>query len=79
MKIPYNKPWLSFGDQLAKLKSRGLVVADDKAACDFLSHLNYYRFIGYSLAFEEQRYVIRAGTTFEEKTSAVELYLKGKK
>lgn len=65
MTIPYNKPWLSFRDQLEKLKSRGLVVSDDKTASDFLSHLNYYRFIGYSLAFEEKRHLLRAGTTFE--------------
>ena len=65
MSSPYTKPWLSIVDQLDRLKSYGLLVADDKAACDFLRHLNYYRFSGYGLAFEQQRHVFRPGTTFE--------------
>ena len=65
MTSPYTKVWLSIADQLKKLKSYGLVVAEDGAACDFLRHLNYYRFSGYGLAFEQQRHVFRPGTTFE--------------
>lgn len=65
MKIPYSKPWLSVPDQLKKLKSYGLVVENEPAALNFLRHLNYYRFSGYGVAFEEQRHMFRPGTTFE--------------
>jgi len=65
MTVPYTKPWLSVSDQLRKLKSYGLTVADDVVAEDFLRHLNYYRFSGYGLAFEQQRHVFRPGTTFD--------------
>jgi len=66
MTISYTKQWLPIPDQLLKLKSYGLAVADDTAACAFLEHINYYRFSGYALAFEQQRHVFRAGATFEQ-------------
>jgi len=65
-KSSYNKPWLSIPDQLFKLESRGLVINDQKAAQDFLWHLNYYRFSGYCLAFEQSRHTFVSGTTFEQ-------------
>jgi abortive infection bacteriophage resistance protein len=70
MSIPYSKPWLPIPDQLQKLKSYGLTVADDTAACEFLRHINYYRFSGYSLAFEQQRHVFRPGATFDQIRAA---------
>lgn len=70
MTTPYAKPWLSIPDQLQKLKDYGLVVGDEAAACDFLRHLNYYRFSGYGVAFETQRHVFRPGTTFESIRAA---------
>ena len=63
---PYIKPWLSITDQLLKLESRGLVIGDRKIAEQFLWHLNYYRFSGYCLAFEQNRHTFVAGTTFEQ-------------
>ena len=54
--IPFSKPWLSCADQVQLLQQRGLTVADPQAAEQFLSHLNYYRFSGYCLAFELQRH-----------------------
>jgi abortive infection bacteriophage resistance protein len=62
----YAKPRLSYADQVKQLVSRGLVVADGIAAQSFLSHVNYYRFSGHCLAFEEQRHVLREGVTFEQ-------------
>jgi abortive infection bacteriophage resistance protein len=53
MTTPYPKQWLSIPDQLLKLKSYGLSCRDDSAACDFLEHINYYRFSGYGLTPEE--------------------------
>jgi len=67
---PYPKNWLSYADQVQLLQQRGLVVADTAKAERFLSHLNYYRFSGYCLAFESQRHVFIPGTTFEQVADA---------
>lgn len=66
MPVPYTKPWLPIADQLQKLKAYGLLVADEATAGEFLKHINYYRFSGYGLAFEDQRHRFRPGTTFEQ-------------
>ena len=67
---PYGKPWLSYPDQIALLHSRGLVIRDVQAATEFLRHINYYRFSGYCLAFEQSRHSFRLGTTFEQVQAA---------
>ncbi len=72
MSVPYPKKWLSVPDQLQRLLSRGLVISDMAAAADFLSHLNYYRFTGYGLVFEQPRHTYLAGTTFEQVRQAYE-------
>jgi abortive infection bacteriophage resistance protein len=72
---PYQKPWLSHADQVAQLVSRGLTVAAPAAAAQFLSHVNYYRFSGYCLAFEGQRHQFNAGCTFEEVRAAYDFDL----
>ncbi len=62
---PYQKPWLSYADQVQKLIDRGLTVADPALAARFLSHVNYYRFSGYCLAFEQQqRHTFAGRVTF---------------
>jgi abortive infection bacteriophage resistance protein len=68
--VPYDKPWLSTADQVARLAQRGLSVNDIPAAEAFLSHVNYYRFSGYCLAFEDQRHQFRNGTRFEDVREA---------
>lgn len=65
-KASYSKPWLSYAAQVQVLQQRGLVVAVPQAAERFLSHLNYYRFSGYCLAFESQRHTFASGTAFED-------------
>lgn len=70
--IAFNKPWKSCTDQLAILKARGLVVGDDAAAERFLAHINYYRFSGFCLAFEQSRHVFVPGTTFAQVRTAYE-------
>jgi abortive infection bacteriophage resistance protein len=60
---------------VAQLASRGLVVNDRAAAQAFLSHINYYRFGGYCLAFEKQRHVFRDGVTFEQVRASYEFDL----
>lgn len=72
MSAPYPKKWLSVPDQLQKLQDRGLVIADMTAATDFLTHINYYRFTGYGLVFEQPRHTYLAGTTFEQIRQAYE-------
>lgn len=75
MRQPYCKGWLSYSDQVQLLQHRGLVVSDLRKAEQFLSHLNYYRFSGYCLAFESQRHTFVAGTTFEQIVDAYQFDL----
>ena len=71
----FAKPWLSYAGQVQLLRQRGLVVADLAAAEQFLSHLNYYRFSGYCLAFEASRHQFHSGTTFEQVVEAYQFDL----
>lgn len=43
----YNKPYLTFEQQLALLKGRGLIVTDDAAALSCLHRIGYYRLSAY--------------------------------
>lgn len=70
MTVPFNKPWLDYAGQLQKLKGRGLLVDDHAKAEQFLSHLNYYRFSGYCLAFEKGRHAFKPGTRFAQIVDA---------
>ncbi|MDQ7059257.1 MAG: Abi family protein [Ghiorsea sp.] len=45
------KPWKSFGEQLAILKCRELQVDDDAKAFNYLERLGYYRLSGYLYPF----------------------------
>lgn len=72
MTVPYPKTWLAIEGQLQKLRDGGLLIADEAAAADFLRHLNYYRFTGYGLAFEQSRHRFVPGTTFAQLRCAYE-------
>ena len=61
----YDKQWCSIDDQLILLAQRGLVINDKERAKHFLSHIGYYRFSGYCLAFETSRHAFVDGTTFK--------------
>jgi len=52
--MSYSKPWLSYEDQLARLKQRGLAVTDDAKALDYLARIGYYRLSGYWFPFRER-------------------------
>jgi abortive infection bacteriophage resistance protein len=69
-KTPSSKPWLSYADQVQLLRQRGLTVPDPHAAEEFLSHLNYYGFSGYCLAFENGRHSFNTGTTYDDVLAA---------
>lgn len=73
----FSKPWLSHASQVQVLVNRGLVVNDPATAEAFLSHVNYYRFSGYCLAFEPlgQRHCFVTGTTFEQIREAYQFDL----
>ena len=50
----YDKPAISFEEQLAKLKERGLRIEDDVFALDLLRHLNYYRLRAYTFPYQDK-------------------------
>jgi abortive infection bacteriophage resistance protein len=50
-KVPYTKSALSFPEQVTLLKSRGLIITDEKKAIYCLTHINYYRLSAYIFPF----------------------------
>lgn len=58
---------LTFDEQLHKLESHGMIIANHEEAKNILKMVNYYRFTGYALQFRkspsDSRY--KEGTTFE--------------
>ncbi|MCG7876040.1 MAG: Abi family protein [Candidatus Thiodiazotropha endolucinida] len=72
--MKFNKPPLSFQDQLQQLEQRGLVVTDRLEAEHYLSHLNYYRLAAYLLPFEQDHatHQLQPGTTFDQ---VLDLYI----
>ena len=51
--MKFTKPALSFPDQLAKLKQRGMVVQDDATAIRWLKSVGYYRLSAYFVPFRQ--------------------------
>lgn len=49
----YSKPPLSTQDQIAKLKARGLIIADEAKAASYLSNISYYRLRAYTYPFQD--------------------------
>lgn len=45
--MPYEKPPLTYQEQINKLKSRGLHFENEDRAHHLLQHLSYYRFSAY--------------------------------
>ena len=66
--MTYNKPSLSFDEQISLLSSRGLNISNPSAAKQFLSSVSYYRLSGYMLTFQADRinHIYRTGATFEK-------------
>ncbi|MEG3072658.1 MAG: Abi family protein [Ruthenibacterium sp.] len=58
------KPFISYADQIALLKRRGLIVSDDSNAMQILCRLNYYRLSAYSLTLRKNDEFYE-GTTFD--------------
>jgi len=55
--MPNTKPWLSYEDQLALLKDRGLTVTDDAKALEYLGRIGYYRLSGYWFSFRQRSHL----------------------
>lgn len=49
----YTKPAVSFQQQLAKLKERGLLVKDERLAITYLKNISYYRLRAYTYPFQD--------------------------
>ena len=69
----YTKQPLSIDDQTAKLRSQGLIIADENCAKKILGEVSYFRFAAYLRPMEadKQTHQFKAGSTFE---NAVALY-----
>lgn len=67
-KVKFNKPPLTYQEQLKHLEQRGLVVTDRQQAEHYLTHLNYYRLAAYLLPFEEDHttHKLAPGVSFEQ-------------
>lgn len=48
----YKKPALSYGQQIALLRTRGLIISDEERAQRHLSNVSYYRLSAYMLPFK---------------------------
>ncbi len=72
-KIPYSKPAITYSDQLAKLKRRGLTIDDEPAFLELLKKKSYYRLSGYwyPLLDDKANHVFKQGASFN---SAYNLY-----
>ncbi|MGB3149758.1 MAG: Abi family protein, partial [Maribacter sp.] len=67
MKI-YNKPPLTYQEQLDRLKKRGLIVKNEAKAIHLLENLSYYRISGYlypMLKDNKEDHEFKEGSTFE--------------
>jgi abortive infection bacteriophage resistance protein len=63
----YNKPAINLATQVAKLRDRGLEIADETTAAGTLLNIGYYRFSGYSYPFLKisDREQFKDGTHFD--------------
>lgn len=54
--MTYNRPWMSFADQLELLKSRAMQITDEPAALSYLERIGYYRLSAYWYPFRIFKY-----------------------
>jgi len=66
--MKYNKPALTFEEQIVHLSSCGMRFDNPQIAVHHLKHLNYYRLSGYWLRHQQTQHpkCFRPGTTFEQ-------------
>jgi len=66
--MSFQKPALTYEQQIELLKSRGLTILDEAFAKHCLAHFNYYRLSAYRRPFTEPGNYdrFRAGVTFDD-------------
>lgn len=66
MSTPFKKPATTYGEQVALLRQRGMIINDPASAEFYLQHINYYRLSAYWLPFEADHatHSFMAGTEF---------------
>jgi len=68
-KQTYKKVPISFLDQIALLKNRGLVIPDEQKALSFLQEISYYRVSAYFLPYQLVKGTFNDGVTFAQIVS----------
>lgn len=71
-KKAYNKPPLTYQEQVALWNKRGLKAPDTHRAIRYLNHISYYRLSAYAIPFQKQKDKFDANTEFED---VLQLYL----
>lgn len=73
MKREYTKKALSASEQVSLLKSRGLIIADEKNAVHTLNHINYYRLSAYiyPLLKDKENHIFKENVSFQ---NIIDLY-----
>lgn len=73
-KIPYDKPFLDYEEQLLLLQERGLIIDDAEKAMHLLAKISYYRLSGYwyPLLADKEKHTFKIGANFDD---AFRLYL----
>lgn len=69
--MQYTNSPLTIAEQIALLKSRGLLFADEEKASLTLEHISYYRFASYlrPMEIDRETHNLRPGTSFENTIS----------
>lgn len=73
-KVPFDKPALTYEEQLQRLNERGLEIPNKEKACHLLESVSYYRLSGYWYPFlknPKSDHEFKEGSTFD---SAFDLY-----
>jgi abortive infection bacteriophage resistance protein len=67
-KVPYPKHIQTFANQISILKQRGLMIANEQEAEEWLHKVSYYRMSGYwyPLLADRQNHIFKPGSTFEQ-------------
>lgn len=72
-KIPYNKPALTYAEQIAQLKGRGLNIDNIPKATHLLESISYYRLSGYwyPMLIDKTNHIFKPNSRFQ---SAFDIY-----
>jgi len=66
-KVPYNKPALTYAEQIKLLIRRGLIIENENKAAHLLDVISYYRLSGYwyPMLANKQNHQFKPGSLFE--------------